>query len=217
MNFSNFELLLYIFRYKWPWGQKYSPYRDENVTFARKSDILSSFAWNEKLSRVNRFQFMTIPLTGHNVVWSFYGECPKIFSQFYTHRKGQDLSYLMPPSACLSDKPFGWETPKSFVTYAVLALKNQFLDILAGKGPFFRVGYREEGTTRAEMLSNDTIYMSLRQIVWAVQVAQTYLPTNNSQTIKQSNNQTNKQTDKVFWKCVFWHLGTWIGGHFKVF
>ena len=29
-------------------------------------------------------------------------------------------------------------------TYAVLAIKNQFLKILAEKGPFFRVRYREE-------------------------------------------------------------------------
>ena len=48
--------------------------------------------------------------------------------------------------------------------------QKQFLANLATFGPFYRVGHREEGTSVAEMLSNDTTFKSVGQLVWTVQV-----------------------------------------------
>ena len=42
--------------------------------------------------------------------------------------------------------------------------------ILATFGPFYGVGHRKEGTSVAEMLSNDTTFKSVGQLVWTVQV-----------------------------------------------
>ena len=93
------------------------------------------------------------------------------------HKKGHNLSYLMLSPPCLCDKPFGRETPKCFVTYALLVLKNQFLAIVGGKEPFYVVLYRVEGTSYFEKLSNDITTMPICQAVYAIEVTQPYVLT----------------------------------------
>ena len=51
--------------------------------------------------------------------------------------------------------------------------KNSFLPFLAIFATFFLVGYREEGTTRATLLSNDTIIRILGQLVDVIEKSQT--------------------------------------------
>ena len=51
--------------------------------------------------------------------------------------------------------------------------KKQFFAIFGNLCHFFLVGHGEEGTTRATMLSNDTIIMILGQLVNVVEKPQT--------------------------------------------
>ncbi len=79
--------------------------------------------------------------------------------------------------------------------------KNPFSAILTRFRPFFGVGHREEGTSRARILSNDTTPMSLGQLVQSVEVAQ------HLRTDRQMDRRTDRRTN-IFLNMIFLLIGT---------